>query len=267
MELKVDNLCKVYGNNQALRNVSFTLTPGIYGLLGPNGSGKSTLMSILTGNLQASSGAVYWDEKNIASLGREYRALLGYVPQQQSLYLEFTASRFLFYMSALKGIKPRKATEQVASVLSAVELDDVANKKIKTFSGGMKQRLLLAQSLLGDPRLLVMDEPTVGLDPYQRDSLRNLIVKASAKRIVLLSTHVVSDIEWIADEIILLRKGELIRMGDRSSLVSEIENYTEHVTKCERFARTTGKSLEKPLSLEDVYLYFYGESDVSDRSV
>jgi ABC-type multidrug transport system ATPase subunit len=250
VKLTVNDISKHYGNKLALNEVSFSLEPGIYGLLGPNGSGKSTLMNILTGNLRATNGTVLWNDHETSSLGKAYREVLGYVPQQQSLYPEFSASRFLFYMASLKGLSTKKAKTEVRNVLDAVELSDVASQKIKTFSGGMKQRLLIAQALLGDPSLLIMDEPTVGLDPYQRDSIRKMIVGVAAKRIVLLSTHVVSDIEWIAKEILLLKNGELIRKGTRIELVSEIEQAVKRPN-----------TSDKPLGLEDVYLHFYGEQD------
>ncbi|MCL2137149.1 MAG: ATP-binding cassette domain-containing protein [Coriobacteriia bacterium] len=249
MELTVSSLYKDYGAKAALRDVSFTLTPGIYGLLGPNGSGKSTLMGIITGNLKQTSGTVLWDGKDIGELGGEYRAILGYVPQHHSLYPEFTASRFLYYMAALKGMTKAEADLQVPEALELVELTAVAKDKVKTFSGGMRQRLAIAQAVLSNPSLLVMDEPTVGLDPYQRETVRKMIVGVAEQKVVLVSTHVVSDIEWISKEVLLLKEGELVRQGSRESLVGEVAGLVPEELKPKG----------RPLGLEDVYLYFYGE--------
>ncbi|MCL2137268.1 MAG: ATP-binding cassette domain-containing protein [Coriobacteriia bacterium] len=255
MQLEAVSLSKVYGNKTALHDVSFVLEPGIFGLLGPNGSGKSTLMNIITGNLRQSSGQVVWNGQETKSLGSEYRAVLGYVPQQHVLYPEFNASRFLYYMAALKGLATAEAEREVPRVLAAVELEDVAKDRIKSFSGGMKQRLAIAQAVLGSPKLLIMDEPTVGLDPYQRESIRQMIVELAANKIVLVSTHVVSDIEWISSAILLLKDGELIRIGSRDSLVNEVGS----------LINAKAKSLDRQLGLEDVYLYFYGEEHEKDH--
>ena len=175
MELAIKNLRKRYGDKEALKGVSFSLTPGIYGLLGPNGAGKSTLIGILTGNLKADSGTIFLNGKNIEKMGADYRKILGYMPQQQALYPSFTATGFLDYMSALKGMDKKTARKQIPEVLQMVELSEFGESKIKTLSGGMKQRLLIAQAILNNPDILILDEPTAGLDPKQRIALRNLI--------------------------------------------------------------------------------------------
>ena len=226
MRLEIKNLCKTYkkGVVKALDDFSVTLTPGVYGLLGPNGAGKSTLMNIITDNLNADSGEVLYDGEEIKKLGKDYRTVLGYMPQQQGLYDDFTLNRFLWYMAALKGLKKKEAKEKITQLLETVNLTDAAHKKLGSFSGGMKQRALIAQALLNNPEILILDEPTAGLDPKERIRIRNFISEIAEDKIVLISTHVVSDIEFIAKEIILLKKGQLISHDSPNKLTKELEN-------------------------------------------
>lgn len=236
MILEFQNIKKSYGSNVALKGFSARFDEGIYALLGPNGSGKTTLMNILTGNLRADGGVITFTQvdeppKEIISMGKEFRKLLGFMPQYPGMYPNFTLQEFLWYVATLKNIgsdlprKDRRAliSEQIQSVLNAVELDDVSHHKIGTLSGGMKQRLALAQAVLGDSKILVLDEPTAGLDPKQRISIRNYIARIALKKIVIIATHVVSDVEFIAKEIILLKKGEIIKMEPSQKLLHEIE--------------------------------------------
>lgn len=223
MNLTVENLTKNYGRKEVLCDVSFVLENGVYGLLGPNGAGKSTLMQLITMNLQPTWGKIYWNGKDISEAGAELRSVLGYMPQQQTLYPSFTAEEFLLYMAALHGMKKEDKEAAVWKALEAVNLTDAAGKKIKTFSGGMKQRLLLAQAVLSDPQLLILDEPTAGLDPYQRIAIRNLIAKMAMDRIILIATHVVQDIEVISKEILLMKDGKLIRKGTSYELCRELD--------------------------------------------
>lgn len=221
--LEIKNLSKRYGKSkQVLDQVSLTLTEGVYGLLGPNGAGKSTLMNIITGNLMPEEGTILWNGEDIRRLGAGYRAILGYAPQQQGLYEFFTGRRFLSYMAALKGIGKSELKEEISRVASYVNLESVLDKSIGTFSGGMKQRLLVAQAMLGDPRLIILDEPTAGLDPRERVRLREKIAEAAKDKILLIATHVVPDVEPIAKEIIFLKEGRVIA---KDTVVALCESY------------------------------------------
>ncbi len=228
MELKIKNLSKTYkkGAVKALDDFSITLTPGVYGLLGPNGAGKSTLMNIITDNLNADSGDVIYNGENIKKLGKDFRAILGYMPQQQGLYDDFTLNRFLWYMAALKGLKRKEAKEKITMLLETVNLTDSAHKKLGAFSGGMKQRALIAQALLNEPEILILDEPTAGLDPKERIRIRNFISDIAEDKIVILATHVVSDIEFIAKEVILLKSGKLVACDNIAELLKSVEDKT-----------------------------------------
>ena len=211
LKLEFQQLRKRYGQKEALRGVSITLSEGVYGLLGPNGAGKSTLMNILAGNLQADSGRILFCGEDIRRTGSDFPARLGYMPQQQTLYPGFTVERFLYYMASLRGMKRGDAAARIDWALGLLSLDEQRRKRIRSLSGGMRQRLLLAQAILADPEVLVLDEPTAGLDPQQRIAVRNLIAEISLHRIVLLSTHVVQDVEYAAKELILLSDGAVLR--------------------------------------------------------
>ena len=217
MKIEIKNLTKMYGNNKAVNDLTLTLTDGIYGILGPNGSGKTTLINLLTDNVKRTSGEILINNKDIVSLGAKYRDLIGYMPQQQALYNDFSAYMYLKYMCTVKGIKHNN--ELISDILKKVNLYDVRNSKVVTFSGGMKQRLLFAQALLNDPKILILDEPTAGLDPKERVRFRNLLSEYAGDKIVILSTHIVSDIEAIADEVLLMKKGKFVLQGTVPELI------------------------------------------------
>jgi ABC-type multidrug transport system ATPase subunit len=287
MELEFQGISKTYQSKQALRDISFTFTEGIYGLLGPNGAGKSTLMNILAGNLTASSGQVLYNGEDTVGMGQRFKAKLGYMPQQQAMYPNFTVMRFMGYMAALRGLKKEEAQRQIEDILEEVELLDQARSRIHTLSGGMKQRLLIAQALLGHPDILILDEPTAGLDPRQRILIRNLIAKLSIHKIVIIATHVVTDVEYIAKQILILNQGQIIQMGSPEQLASsvtgkvfevsideeqlgdvsrrfQVENITRHGARLNvRILSPTQPTefcpVDKLPNLEDAYLWYCGE--------
>lgn len=223
MELIIDRVSKQYKNHIAVDRLSARLHQGVYGLLGANGAGKTTLMRMLTGILTPTSGTITLDGMDVST--EDYRAVLGYLPQDFGYYPEFTAMDFLLYLAALKGIPKTQAKRRAAELLELVSLQDAARKKIKTFSGGMKQRLGIAQALLNDPKLLILDEPTAGLDPRERVRFRNLIEQLGKDAIVLLSTHIVSDVAHIADEILLMKDGQLIFQGPWTEENGDLETF------------------------------------------
>ena len=286
MELCIDRLTKQYGHKLAVDRVDLELHRGVYGLLGANGAGKTTLMRMLCGILAPTSGEIRWGGREIGSLGEEYRSLLGYLPQDFGYYPEFTAEKFLLYLAALKGLGKVQAGQKMLELLDLVGLSEERKHKIRTFSGGMKQRLGIAQALLNDPEILILDEPTAGLDPKERVRFRNLISACARDRIVLLSTHIVSDVEYIAGEILIMKEGRLIHRGAPDAITHEIDGKVWECRVaparaeelCSRYNVGNLKNVgnktilriikdEKPMdeavpaeaSLEDLYLYYFQE--------
>lgn len=311
MELILKNLKKTYGNVNALKGINYTFTPGVYGILGSNGAGKSTMINLITDNVKRdkNGGEILFCDDNsdtaeavdILKLGSKFRSFIGYMPQQQGYYADFTPKAFLKYMADIKGVKKKEivdnngsksyisVNEQIDKLLEIVNLTDAAYKRIGGFSGGMKQRVLLAQALLGNPKILILDEPTAGLDPKERIHIRNYIAKLSKDRIILFATHVVSDIECIADKVILLKEGQIIEAGSPVQLidkvygkVGEINCQLEDVDNLQKkyrvgnirqrrnglALRIVGDTLPEmadacsnDIDLEDVYLYYFGEGN------
>ena len=284
MELSIDRLTKHYKNKIAVDCVSAALKPGVYGLLGANGAGKTTLMRMLCAILDSTSGEVFLNGKDIIEMGADYRNVLGYLPQDFGYYPGYTAIEFLMYISALKGIPKNIAKKRAVELLEEVGLDNVANKKVKTFSGGMKQRVGIAQALLNNPEILILDEPTAGLDPKERVRFRNLLSDYAEDRIVILSTHIVSDIEAIADEVLLMKKGKFALQGSVPELIKKAEGKVWELTVLQEEtrkwqAKSTVANLrheggqvvlriisdDKPsemavpceAALEDLYLYYF----------
>lgn len=290
MELKTIGLTKKFGSKTAVNDLNITLSNGVYGLLGANGAGKTTFMRLLCNIQNPTSGKVLLNGKNIVGLGEQYRNLLGYLPQNFGYYPDFTALDFLLYVATLKGLNERTARKKSKDFLEAVALSAESNHKIKTFSGGMKQRLGIAQAMLNDPRILILDEPTAGLDPKERVRFRNLISAFSKDRIVILSTHIVSDVEFIAEEIVMMKSGQIVHFGKPQEITSEINGQVREclvpTAYAEKYAATYNTSnlrntdnnqtilriiadrppMENAVrvqpNLEDLYLfYFKGETE------
>lgn len=287
MELKFSNLTKEFGQFRAVNEVSYTMKNGVYGLLGVNGAGKTTLMRMLTTLMKPTSGQITWDGQDIFELDGKYRKLLGYLPQDFGFYPDFSVYDYLMYIAALKGIRPAVAKQRVKELLKQVGLVKARHKKMKTLSGGMKRRAGIAQAMLNDPRILILDEPTAGLDPSERIRFRNLISELSEDRIVLLSTHIVSDVEYIANEILLMQDGQLTMSGTSEEVIASMPEqvWTFHVPKAQIEAylksykvanvktvpggaelrvlsqvRPNSSAVEVEPTLEDVFLYYFGES-------
>lgn len=224
MKLELKNLTKSYEKEKiALDHFSAALEPGVYGLLGPNGAGKSTLMNLITQNLEPDEGEILVNGISATKMGASYRDVLGYMPQQQGLYDRFSALEFLRYFASLKGLKAKESRKRIEELLEVVNLTKARNRKLGGFSGGMKQRVLLAQALLNEPQILILDEPTAGLDPKERIRIRNYISSISENKIVLIATHVVSDVECIAKEILFLRGGKLLEKETPEKLVEQMD--------------------------------------------
>ena len=286
MDLRISNLTKDFDGFKAVNNFSYSLDCGVYGLLGVNGAGKTTLMRMLTTLMHPTSGQITWDGEDVFAMDGKYRMLLGYLPQDFGYYPDFSVYDYLMYIAALKGIRPTIAKQRVKELLKQVGLVKARNKKMKTLSGGMKRRAGIAQAMLNDPKILILDEPTAGLDPSERIRFRNLISELSEDRIVLLSTHIVSDIEYIANDILLMKDGQLVISGTSEEIIDSMPEsvWIAHVSKSsidaclKRFKvsnvknipggaelriisrkQPTENAVQVDATLEDVFLYYFGE--------
>lgn len=295
MKLQVNDLTKKFKDNLAVNHVNFTLEKGVYGLLGANGAGKTTLMRMLCMLVNPTDGTIKYDDEDIHDMDERYRRIIGYLPQEFGYYPGFTAEDYLLYIAALKGIKPLVAKKRVNELLEIVSLTKVRNKKIKTFSGGMKRRLGIAQAVLNNPKILILDEPTAGLDPKERIKFRSLISRIAEEQIVLLSTHIVSDIESIAKEIFIMKQGSIIARGDIDTLLSEVRGKTwtclvdskgadelrstylfSNEKNCSNKIELRIISETKPSesaiqaepALEDLFIYYFGEvNEIADFEI
>ena len=286
MELTLQNITKKYERVLVLNDISLTLKPGIYGLLGANGAGKTTLFRIICRLMEPTHGSIKFNGKNVNQQAEAYRTNLGFLPQDFSYYPDFTGMRFMLYIAALKGLNNTVAKKRSLELLKQVGLEEMKDIKIRKYSGGMKQRLGIAQAMLNNPKILILDEPTAGLDPKERVKFRKLISSFANNKIVILSTHIVADVEYIADEIIVLKKGMILNKGTTDILLKEIQN---HVWECfvnmdqinlfeDKFIVSNRKytengavlrivSTNQPAlnakkvepSLEDLYLYYFRE--------
>ena len=281
-ELELVNVQKSFKEKIAVKDINVCLKHGIYGLLGENGAGKTTLMRMICGILEPTQGSILCDGMRIQEMGGAFRTLLGYLPQDFGYYEDFSAYRFLHYMAALKAIPEDYAKNKIDELLEMVDLTAVKDKKLKTFSGGMIRRIGIAQALLNNPEILILDEPTSGLDPKERVRFRNIISSLGKNRIIILSTHIVSDVEYIADSIMIMKNGKMIRTGTEDELAEEVKNCVWKCLVSEREAMELNEkyivsnlknqgdkvelrivSKEKPIpdaeplevTLEDIYLY------------
>ncbi len=285
MELSLQNITMNYKDKRALNDVSITFTPGIYGLLGPNGAGKTSLMRIIATVLRQSAGEIFFEGENIKNLKERYLEHIGYQPQKFGYYPYFTGEEFMDYIGAVKGLTKKETKERMDELFEVFDLTEVRRKKIRTYSGGMKQRLNLIQAMLNDPSIIILDEPTAGLDPKQRINFRNYLSKISKSKIIMLSTHITSDIQSIANKIIFIKSGKIIAETDENELLEqfkgrifeydcseeEVEKVTDGLIGISRFGGkirlrvvadkkpTENATPEIPL-LEDIYLYYFPET-------
>lgn len=293
MELKVTNLTKKFQNAAAVDHISLSMGNGVYGLLGCNGAGKTTFMRMLCTLIRPTSGRITWEGRDIFEMEGEYRRLLGYLPQEFGFYPEFTVQDYLMYIASIKGIRPGAAKKRSIQMLKQVGLAGESNKKMKKLSGGMKRRAGIAQAMLNDPKILILDEPTAGLDPRERIRFRNLVSELARDRLVLLSTHIVSDVEYIANEILLMKDGRIVHAGTREEILGtapvrvwSLTVNADEVKNWQRYKVSNMKTVpggvelrvlseepptdcaaEEELTLEDVFLYYFGEKAGADNDV
>ena len=291
MTLMLNGLTKTFSDKPVVNNLTYTLETGVYGLLGVNGSGKTTLMRMLCTLLTPTAGSITWQGKDVFAMGSAYRALLGYLPQEFGFYPDFSVEEYLYYIASLKGLRPATAKERVSHLLGQVGLEQVRRQKMKKLSGDMKRRAGIAQAVLNDPKILILDEPTAALDPKERIRFRNLISERAEDRLVLLSTHIVSDVEYIANQILLLKDGMLVHHGTTQELLAaapaRVWTCTLTRPQAEEMIRRflvsnlrtlpqgielrilspqppTPEAVPETMTLEDLFLYYFGERGGED---
>lgn len=284
MKLEIKHLTKTFDNTNVLNDVSVTLNPGVYGLLGANGSGKTTFFRLICGVIKADGGEILYNGEDVRQNNEAFRSILGFLPQDFSYYADFTGMKFMEYIAALKGLRGKLSKKRCLELLELVGLGEQKNKKIKTYSGGMKQRLGIAQAMINDPEVLILDEPTVGLDPKERVRFRNLISSLSENKIIILSTHIVSDVEYISDEVLVLNKGSLQDRGSVNHLLGRVQGsvwevrttqvemnffYQNFTISNQKYdddtvvlriisnEKPSDNAIQKKPSLEDLYLYYF----------
>ena len=294
MALECKHISKTYGNMFVIKDVNFVMEKGVYGILGVNGAGKTTLMRMLCTILQPTSGEILWNGKNIGTMGAAYRDLLGYLPQEFGYYPDLSVQEYMLYIASIKGLKALHARKKTKELLAQVGMEKYKNRKMKQLSGGMVRRVGVAQAMLNDPKILVLDEPTAGLDPKERIRFRNLISELAEERMVLLSTHIVSDVEYIANDIMLMKAGQLIYNGTTDHLLAsmrekvwhctvvreQVDQYmqqylvgnirtTEHGAELRIISRErpTPFAVETEKNLEDAFLLYFGENSEENVDV
>ncbi len=271
MELKIDQVTKRYKDKLAVDHVSLTLKPGVWGLLGANGAGKTTLMRMIAGIMKPTSGDILYDNLSIQSLQGEYRNIFGYLPQEFGFYPEFTVTDYLSYVAALKGLSKAETRDKIDALLEQLTLTDVRKKKILKLSGGIKRRVGIAQALLNEPEILILDEPTSGLDPGERVRFRNLLSKFAQNRIVLISTHIVPDVEYIANQNAIIKEGKIIALGTTEELERLVENKVYRCTMHpQELAKQEGRLRIVNLKNEEdgrVSLRYLSEQPMTENSI
>lgn len=294
MQLQLQNLSKQYGSKYAVNDVNANFVPGVYGLLGANGAGKTTLMRMICGVLKPTSGDIRLNGKTIDELGEQYYTHLGYMPQDFGFYPDFTAQEFMLYMAAVKGLDKRKAITRTKELLYMVNLSDVADKKIKSYSGGMKQRLGIAQAELNNPSILILDEPTAGLDPKERVRFRNILSNLAKEKIVILSTHIVSDVSYIADTVLMMKQGQFLIQEKMQTVTAGIKgkvwellvnentaveyshqfsvvnlHHENNMVRLRIINESAPRENAQPVepNLEDLFLFYFGETTEKQEEI
>ena len=271
MDLSITNVSKKYGNTSAVEDISLSIGPGVFGLLGANGAGKTTLIRMITGILKPDTGGIYYDGASIISLDSKFRDLLGYLPQEFGFFPEYRVTDYLEYIATLKGLKKSETKQRIEELMVEMSLEEVRHKKIKKLSGGTKRRVGIAQALLNNPEILLLDEPTAGLDPGERVRLRSILSEFSQHRIVIISTHIVSDVEYIATKQAIMKQGQIVKTGTTEELISEISGKVWECSINSRDLRKYERGLQivnlKNEAIDTVSIRYLSDFSVIDGSI